>query len=151
MGERQGRARVGAVLLMVLVGSIVSLVITNAAGAAPVDAGAQGARWRLVDYAQKACFDANVHDAYYGVYIEGRWRSPIDVGANGLPAGGSYTTTYAPIPPGSSTGEYSLAYVHVVLSPTPPLGRYTASMWGSDGRITRQVPIVMDVRPRCGY
>jgi hypothetical protein len=110
-----------------------------------------GSRWQLVDYGQSGCFSQNVHDTYYGIYISGRWSTSIDVGASGLPSGGSYDTSYAPIPPGSSTGEYSLAYVHVMLNPNPPLGTYTASLWASDGRTTHQVPVTLVVKTRCGY
>ena len=106
--------------------------------------------WRLMDYAQTGCFSTNVHDTYYGIWISGTWTTAIDVGAAGLPAGGSYDTSYAPIPPGSSTGVYSLAYVHVRLSTNPPIGTYTASLWASDGRTTQQVPVTIDVRARCG-
>ena len=132
--------------------TMVTLVlVTVAMVSAVAPSSARTATWRLEDYGQSACFSPNVHDAWYGVYIDGRWRRPIDVGASGLPAGGSYDTTYAPIPPGRSTGEYSLAYVHVMLSTLPPVGTYTASMWASDGRTRQAVPIVLDVRSRCGY
>src|SRR2546423_1877916 len=90
--------------------------------------------WHLVDYDQRACFDSHVTDSYFGVYIEGEWHHAIDVGARRLPAGGGYTTSYAPIRPGSSTGEYSLAYVRVNLAPTTPTGRYTAALWASSLR-----------------
>ena len=107
--------------------------------------------WHLVDYGQKACFDSHVTDSYFGVWINGRWNHAIDVGANRLPSGSGYTTSYAPIPPGSSSGEYSLAYVHVMLAPATPIGTYTASLWASDGSKSQSVPIVIDVRATCGY
>jgi hypothetical protein len=107
--------------------------------------------WHLVDYGQRACFSSRVTDSYFGVWISGRWTHAINVGAQGLPAGGGYDTSYAPIAPGSSTGEYSLAYVHVRLSPTTPIGTYTASLWASDGSRPQSVPIILDVRARCGY
>lgn len=105
--------------------------------------------WHLVDYAQRACFDTHVTDSYYGVWISGRWTHAINVGAQQLPAGGAYNTSYAPIAPGSSTGVYSLAYVHVMLPPTTPIGSYTASLWASDGSSSQSVPIVLDVRASC--
>jgi hypothetical protein len=111
----------------------------------------RAAPWHLEDYQQSSCFSPNVGDAYYGVYIEGRWRRSINVGASNLPPGGSFSTNYAPIPPGSSTGDYTLAYVHVTLSPLPPLGTYTASLWASTGRIRQSVPIELVVQDRCGY
>jgi hypothetical protein len=107
--------------------------------------------WHLVDYGQSACFSSHVTDSYFGVWISGRWNHAIDVGAQRLPAGGGYTTSYAPILPGSSSGEYSLAYVHVMLAPTTPIGTYTASLWASDGSRSQRVPIVLDVRATCGY
>src|SRR5262245_54595893 len=147
MRERSMRARLSAGLVAASVA--VSLLLGASAAGASTQAGA--ARWRLVDYQQEGCFSPNAHDTYFGVYIQGRWRSAIDVGASGLPAGGTYDTSYAPIPPGQSTGEFTLAYVHVTLPTSTPLGSYTGSMWANDGCVTRQVPIVMNVQDRCGY
>lgn len=137
-------------MLTVILACAGTLAAATAASAAPGGVAAQ-TRWRLVDYRQTACFDANVHDTYYGIYIKGQWARPIDIGATGLPSGGSYTTSYAPIPPGSSSGEFTLAYVHVTLSTIPSVGKYQASIWANDGSTTRQVPVVLDVRTRCGY
>ena len=109
------------------------------------------ATWHLVDYQQKACFSARVTDSYFGIWISGRWTHAINVGAQRLPAGGGYDTSYAPIAPGSSTGVYSLAYVHVTLPSSTAIGTYTASLWASDGSRWQSVPIVLDVRARCGY
>ncbi len=135
-------------VLAALIGSV-TLVAAGSAQGAP--GGGHAARWQLVDYGQAACFSANVHDAYYGVWISGRWSRPINVGASALPAGASFDTSYAPIPPGSSTGVYSLAYVHVRMTTNPPVGTYTASLWATDGTTTRSVPIVLNVKTRCGY
>ena len=104
-----------------------------------------------MDYHQSACFSPRVTSSYYGIWISGHWRRAIDVGAQGLPAGGSYSTSYAPIAPGSSTGEYSLAYVRVDVPATLPVGTYTASLWASDGRATQTVPVTLVVKSRCGY
>jgi hypothetical protein len=106
--------------------------------------------WQLVDYHQSRCFD-NTSVKYYGVYIEGRWRQPLDVGISNLPSGGTFTTLYAPIPPGSSTGEYSLAYVGVSLPSATPLGTYTASLWAGNARGTSSVPVTLVVETNCGY
>jgi hypothetical protein len=131
------------------------VVVALVVGTPLVDAAAARPRpqptWHLVDYGQKVCFSSRVTDSYFGVWISGRWTHSINVGAQRLPAGGGYDTSYAPIAPGSSTGEYSLAYVHVMLAPTTPIGAYTASLWASDGRSSQSVPIVLDVRARCGY
>jgi hypothetical protein len=147
MGTRRARTPIGTVLAAVVIG-----LLATAATAAPAAAGtAAGTRWRLEDYHQTACFSVNVHDTYYGIYIQGHWSSAIDVGARGLPAGGSFDTSYAPIPPGSSTGEYTLAYVHVSLSVNPPIGQYQAWIWASDGQSRQRVPVTLDVKDRCGY
>jgi hypothetical protein len=143
-----GRAR--RLCRIAVLGALIGSVTLFATGSAQARGGSR-ASWQLVDYAQSACFSVNVHDAYYGVWIKGKWTTPINVGASGLPAGASFDTSYAPIPPGSSTGVYSLAYVHVKMTSNPPVGTYTASMWASDAKTTKSVPIILDVRTSCGY
>jgi hypothetical protein len=137
----------------VLIGTITLLGVLAPpfAGAAAADRADSAPRWRLVDYRQSKCFSSHVTVGYYGIWIEGRWKHAIDVGAEDLPASGSYTTSYAPIPPGSSTGEYSLAYVHVTLPSDEPVGTYTAKLWASDSRTRDTVPIRLVVRSSCGY
>jgi hypothetical protein len=151
MDGKKARARLAAVLVASLIGSIASVAASAAAGAAPVAGAAQQSAWHLEDYQQSGCFDANNHDTYYGIYINGQWRSPIDVGAGHLPHGGTFDTSYAPIPPGSSNGEFSLAYVHVTLATLPAIGHYVATMWANDGSVQQRVPIRIDVRSNCGY
>ncbi len=145
MVTRRARRLIGIALLSGLV-LLAGAVPASAKGSPPATS-----RWQLVDYGQTGCFSANVHDTYYGIWISGQWTRAINVGASGLPAGGTFDTSYAPIPPGSSTGIYSLAYVHVRLAVNPPVGLYTASLWASDGQVTQQVPVTLDVRTRCGY
>jgi hypothetical protein len=138
----------GGLLALFVAGALLigtPLVDTAAARPRPQPA------WHLVDYAQRACFDAHVTDSYFGVWINGRWNRAIDVGARRLQPGGGYSTSYAPIAPGSSSGVYSLAYVHVTVTPTTPIGVYTASLWASDGSTSQAVPIILDVRATCGY
>ena len=121
---------------------------------APAVAGAGSSAprgWHLVDYHQSACFSSHVTTSWYGIWIRGRWKHAVDVGAEGLPAGASFSTSNAPIPPGSSTGVYSLAYVEVALASGTPLGTYTASLWARSGRTVDTVPITLVVKPRCGY
>lgn len=146
-----GRAR--RLVRISVVAALIGSVTLFAAGAAHGvrGGGGSGSNWQLVDYSQSACFSVNVHDAYYGVWINGTWTKPINIGASGLPTGSSFDTSYAPIPPGSSTGVYSLAYVHVKMTSNPPVGIYTASMWATDGKTTKSVPIILDVRTSCGY
>src|SRR5262245_8084380 len=102
---------------VVLATALVVGALTWSLGAGPaVSAGparATAPRWHLVDAAQHGCFSTRVHDSYFGIWISGTWTRPINVGASALPAGARYDTSYAPIPPGTSTGVYSLAYVHV--------------------------------------
>lgn len=108
-------------------------------------------KWQLMDYHQSACFDTNVHDTYYGIWIKGTWKHQINVGITHLPAGGTYTTVYAPIPPGSSDGVGSLAYVHPTIPASTPVGTYTASLWASDGTTREAVPVTLVVKTSCGY
>jgi hypothetical protein len=105
--------------------------------------------WHLVDYSQKACIGIHSTDTYYGIWINGTWTRTVNVGADHLPAGAGYDTSYAPIAPGSSTGIYSLAYVRVILNTRPPAGTYTASLWASDGSTRESVPITIVVQDSC--
>ncbi len=143
-------------LFLIVVASVTSLVGVGAASARrrpprPSDPPPPPSNWQLVDYQQQGCFSPSVHDTYFGIWINGTWNTAVDVGAAGLPAGGTYDTSYAPIPPGSSTGIYSLAYVHVSFATPPPIGVYTASIWASDGSATQSVPVTLNVVARCGY
>jgi hypothetical protein len=108
------------------------------------------ATWKLVDYQQKACFSPSVKTSSYGIWIKGTWKRAINVGIKNLPSAGSYTTSYAPIPPGSSTGVYSLAYVNLTLN-NPPNGTYTAKLWAADGTTGQAVPVTVTVQDRCGH
>jgi hypothetical protein len=105
------------------------------------------ATWQLIDNHQRTCYVSTRGGTnYYGVWISGTWRHRINIGADALPAGGSYYTSYAPIPPGSSDGIGSLAYVAVVLPVGAAVGTYTSSMWASDGRYKQAVPITLVVQ-----
>lgn len=129
--------------------AIAAAASMTALTAAPADAGT--GRWQLEDYGQTACFSPHVTSSYYGIWISGQWRHTINVGASRLPAGGSFATSYAPIAPGSSDGEGSLAYVRVDIPAATPLGTYTARLWASDGKRTQTVPVTLTVKTRCGY
>ena len=84
------------------------------------------------------------------IEIDGHWKHAIDVGID-LPGGGSYTTSYAPIPPGSSTGSYALANVNVFPAGIAA-GTYTLSLWATDGTIRDAVPVTLVVQDSCvGY
>jgi hypothetical protein len=109
------------------------------------------ATWQLMNDNQTACYSPRVTSSYYGIWIKGSWTHAIRVGISRLPAGGSFTTSYAPIPPGSSTGVYSLAYVDATIPATTPVGTYTASLWANDGTTRESVPVTLVVKARCGY
>jgi hypothetical protein len=123
-------------------GAIVAPALGSAA--APAASG-----WRLVDYDQRACFDTNSHDTWFGVFIKGTWTRPIKVGVKHLPAGADYSTSYTPIPPGSSSGVYSLASAGAHLAPDTPIGTYRASLWASDGSTRDHVRVRLDVKTDC--
>ena len=105
------------------------------------------AKWQLIDNQQRTCYVSTRGGTnYYGIWIAGTWRHKVNVGADALPAGSSYYTSYAPIPPGSSDGIGSLAYVAVVLPVGADAGTYTSSLWASDGRTKQAVPITLVVQ-----
>ncbi len=131
--------------------AIAAAIVLSAVLATAAAGAGTASRWQLVDDHQSACFSPNVTSSYYGIWISGRWRHTIDVGARALPAGGSFSTSYAPIAPGSSTGEYSLAYVRVQIPAATPVGSYSATLWASDGKHTQTVPITLNIKTRCGY
>jgi len=138
------RVRSLTTLLAVLAVLLTVPLTTAAAGTAPHG-------WRLVDYQQSACFSPNVTSTWYGIWLKGTWKHPVQIGAEDLPAGGSYSTSDAPIPPGSSTGIYSLAYVEVTIPATTPVGTYGATLWAKSGKVEHTVPITLVVKARCGY
>jgi hypothetical protein len=129
-----------------LVALVATLLMTLLTSAAPAATAAAKPTWQLMDYSQKTCYvSTRGGTSYYGIWISGHWNRKINVGASGLPSGGSYYTSYAPIPPGSSDGIGSLAYVAVVLPAGSSVGTYTASLWAAD-RVTREsVPITLVV------
>jgi hypothetical protein len=107
--------------------------------------------WQLVDYQQSACFSSNVTSGYYAIFIDGLWKRALNIGITGLPPGGTFTTSYAPIPPGSSDGIYSLAYVGVHLPSNTAVGTYTADLWAGNRLGTKSVPVTIVVKAKCGY
>jgi hypothetical protein len=130
----------------------VAMTVAITIGGAGVPAGASTpAAWHLVGHHQRACYDANVHDAWYGVFVKDTWAHSIDVGVNHLPAGATFTTSYTPIAPGSANGRYTLAYADVVLPSSTPVGAYRPTLWASDGSTRSRVRIELDVKSSCGY
>ena len=131
-------------------------MIASVAAFVPLEAGAAAAApppstWHLVGHHQHACFDSNVHDAWFGVFIKGTWTHSIEIGMKVLPAGGTYSTSYAPIPAGTANGKYTLAYADAKLAKTTPIGTYKAVLWASDGSSRDQVRVELDVTNDCGY
>jgi hypothetical protein len=143
-----GKAGVVTRRRLLLTGCVVLSIATGGAGSI---AGAATPEWRLVGHHQRACYDTNVHDAWYGVFINGTWTHPITVGVDKLPTGGSYTTSYTPIPPGSANGRYTLAYADVRLPSSTAVGTYRPVLWASDGSARSRVRIELDVKSGCGY
>jgi hypothetical protein len=82
------RRLIGIGCLAVLVTVLSTFVGT--VGASAVKSPPSGTKtWRLVDYQQHGCFSPNVHDSWFGIYINGRWTTSLDIGASNLPAGGT--------------------------------------------------------------
>src|SRR5258705_12956462 len=91
-------------ILTVLGATLLVLAAMLWFGSASAQPAGASATWQLMDYQQSACFSPRVTTAYYGIWIKGTWTRPINIGISNLPSGGTYWTSYAPIPPGSSTG-----------------------------------------------
>jgi hypothetical protein len=135
--------------LAALVVAAAMTLTVGASGQAAVTAKAptRATTWHLIDNHQRSCWvSTRGGTSYYGIWISGTWKRKVNVGADGLPAGGSFYTSYAPIAPGSSNGVGSLAYVAVVLPVGTPVGTYTSSLWASDGRTKQAVPITLVVQ-----
>ena len=97
--------------------------------------------WQPVDWGQALCVsvgtDGSEPTAHYGIYLDGRWNESINAGLRDSPAGSTQWGSYLPIGPGSSNGEYSLAYVALQLASDTPAGLYTITLWASDGTTRR--------------
>jgi len=111
--------------------------------------------WQLVDWSQEACISignpGSDRTTYYGIYIDGHWSQSINAGLRHAPLGSTQWGSYLPIRPGSSDGEYSLAYVALQLAPDTPLGLYTINLWAGDGTTRQSVPVSLEVAEDCGY
>ncbi len=107
--------------------------------------------WRLLNANQTICFDSNATANYYGVWIKGRWAHAITVGLVSLPTGSTQTPSYTPIPPGSSNGVGSLAYVEAQIPAHTTPATYVAGLVATDGTVWETVPVTLDVMTSCGY
>ncbi|GIG20628.1 hypothetical protein Cch01nite_13520 [Cellulomonas chitinilytica] len=122
---------------------ILSALLLGLVGTTPASA---AGTWQLIDNHQRTCVvSTRGGTSYFGIWVKGTWTHQIDVGASALPAGASTSTFYAPVPPGSSDGVGSLAYVAVAVPAGTAVGTYTASLWASDARSTDRVPITLVV------
>jgi hypothetical protein len=104
-------------------------------------------KWQLVDDRQKSCISLDVAnpDTLYGVWIRGSWTHTITAGLDGADISGYYL----PIPPGSSDGKGSLAYVTIAIPADTPKGFYMMSLWADDGTTRESVPIKLKVTANC--
>jgi hypothetical protein len=113
------------------------------------EAAPRSVTWQLVDNHQAICFTTRSNIGYFGIWIKGKWSRTVNVGISGLPSGGTFTTSYAPIASGAGSGQRSLAYVAARLPASTPIGSYTASLWASDGRSRQTVPVTLNVKTKC--
>lgn len=135
---------------------IAGLLLAGAVVATPSHTAAQSsATWQLLDYQQRACVSLGSPysdlTTYYGIWIKGTWSRQIDVGITALPSGATWRTSYAPIPPGSSDGVGSLAYVAVKLARGTKVGSYTAQLWADDGTSRQSVPVTIVAATSCRH
>jgi hypothetical protein len=128
--------------LLPLALGVVLLVSTGSAAAA-------ASSWTLVDNHQDVCFYPNGTTQYYPVWLSGTWSHDITVSLAGAPSGSSSWTYDTPIPPGSSDGSGSLAYVALQIPSSTPTGDYTARLSAIDGASTQSVNVGVAVRATC--
>jgi subtilisin family serine protease len=141
----------GRLLPVRLLKLLVTPLVTLVGALAPVGEAQASAAWQLLDYHPNSCVTVRGGSEYYGIYISGSWAHQIDLGAADLPASATSWSSYAPIPPGSSDGVYSLAYVAVAFPANLPPGTVTVSVWADDGTDRQSVQWTLRVQTRCGY
>lgn len=108
--------------------------------------------WTLVDFGpgqeQRICTPPNLaRFLYFFVILDGTWSTPIHYGLSDLPAG-SEALTGGVVGPGSGDGHTVQAFATFHLGPTP-VGRYTPTLWASDGVVTQTVTVIIDVKESC--
>gem|GEM_PF-4850482 len=137
-----------------LLGLIIGVLLVTLATIDTATAG-KASRWQLVDWSQQTCVSIGSpysdRTTYYGIYLNGRWNQNITAGLRNAPSGSTQWGLYLPVRPGSSNGEYSLAYVALQLAADTPLGFYTINLWAGDGATRQTVPVVLEVAEDCGY
>src|SRR5260221_5572595 len=107
--------------------------------------------WRLLDGHSTICYDGQSTGVFFRVQIRGSWTKTVDVWVDNLPKNASFATIAAPISPGSSNGEDTLAFVNLQFDNSIPRGTYTSTLLVSDGGSIESVPITVKVRNVCGY
>jgi hypothetical protein len=105
----------------------------------------------LLDNHQTVCNDGRASNAFYRIQIRGTWTTSVQVGLANLPYNATFATHWAPIPPGSSDGQETLAFVELRLGEQLPVGNYVAKMWAKDGSQYQAVPVTLEVRSFCRY
>jgi len=114
-----------------------------------------GTPWLLENYSQAPCLVQGNPEfelvTYYAAWINGTWTRPITVSITNAPAGATSWPTYTdPLPPGSSTGIYSVTELAVQIPSTTPARTYTLNLVATDGKLTQQVPVTLNVKTSCG-
>ncbi len=129
----------------------VLLPASLAAGVLPFTGGtAVAATWELVDNDQVVCLDIDNGRypntiAYYGIWIDGDWTRSLNATLRNVPIGSTTWGGGLPIPPDSSDGVYSLAYVAVEIPTDTELGTYTLDLSVGAGRQRQTVPVTLVV------
>lgn len=146
-----------AVRFVVGVATAFALMLPGAAPAAatPTPTAEVGtpATWTLVDFGpgqeQRICTppDFARPNLYFFVILEGTWSTPIHFGLSNLPAGSEALTGW-PIEPGSGDGHTVLRFAAFHLAASP-VGRYTPTLWASDGVVTQTATVIIDVKSSC--
>ena len=150
--------------------------IATAALAMPAAASTTAASLQLAAHRSvhqpSSCFTTGGGSEYLELNLNGTWSTPLNFGASGLPAGGSYgdiiyyfakspysflSTGPAPMPPGSSNGtgpftvtanpqDFAEAYPVTTIPAGLTAGStFNITFWASDGTTTQteSVPIVI--------
>jgi hypothetical protein len=135
-------------------GSGVALAAHPVPTPTPAPSPPPGTPWLLENYSQQTCLVAGSAETamttYYGVWINGTWKQPINVRVTNTPAGTQFWSYQTPIPAGSSRGIYSLAVEAVQVPSNTPIGTYTLQLAATDGKLQQSVPVTLSVQTTCG-
>lgn len=137
--------RIAAIALATTLLALVGAAPVAAASAAPASAPSS---WTLVDLPQRICATPDdPRTLYYFVVLDGTWSTAIAVDYTGMPAG---VEVYHPLTalPGSGDGHVVQVLAAFRLSDVAP-GRYVPQLRATDGSVTQNVPVVLDIRTSC--